>query len=200
MELKEILLHYAPLPAECIWELERASELVRVEAGKTILAQGEKCNHWYFNRNGLTRVSYSEGNHETTFLFGSEGDIYTSLHTWFSGEVSPFTLSSIDETELYMVNYSTMRRQLAIQPEMARWLMTLYEGQLYSLERRFLKYNNRNATERFLELFGKDWPNLERVGGKTLAQRIPLKYIASYLGIKPETLSRLRKRLFCDGK
>lgn len=195
MDLNRIILHYGPLSSEVLGQLEEAAELVTVYAGDVLLAQGTMCKAWYFNRNGLLRVSYSGKGKENTILFGSEGDVFTSFHSWFANEPASFSLIAIEDSEVYQMPFHTMRRLISLYPEMLQWTLTLLEGQMYVFERRYVKFANCNAEERLIKFLGKDFPKLERIAGKTIAQRIPLKYIASYLGIKPETLSRLRRRI-----
>lgn len=79
------------------------------------------CDNFYVNRTGIMRVCHESDGKEHSILFGTEGDIYTSLHSWVAGERSPFSLVAVGEAEVYSISYATMRRVLADFPEAVNW-------------------------------------------------------------------------------
>lgn len=195
MTLKEIIAHYGQLSGKCIEELERASNLLHVKRGEILVEQGKMCNAFFFNSSGLMRVVLKKDDMEDTFMFGSTGDIYTTLHSWFADLPSPFSLIAVEDSEVYEISYHSIRRLLKQYPDLTEWFLKLCFGQLYALERRYLMYATSTAEERLRNFLAKDEPILERVPVKTMAQGVPLKQIASYLKMTPETLSRLRRKI-----
>lgn len=195
MELKDILLYYGPLPKGCIEALEQATTLKAVKAGNQILRQGTVCEEFYFIRNGIMRVSHMSGSKSSTTLFATEGDIYTAMHSWFADEVSPFSYDAVTDSEIFVIPYADIRKTMNAYPEFVDWLFRLSSGQLYILERRYLMMCNRNSEERLREFLRKNDKRLGLLSGKNIAKKVPLKYIASYLGIACETLSRLRRKI-----
>lgn len=198
MELAESLLCYAPLSLECLAEIERRCTLVYLKSGESILRQDDVCDSFFINRTAIMRVSHTTDHKEHTILFGTDGDIYTSLHSWVKGEPSPFSLTAVGEAEVWQLSYTAMRQLLSRYPEMTNWLLQLSLAQLYGLERRYLSYCSNNTEERLRNFLDKVDPKFKRMPGKKMVQRIPLKYIASYLGVTQETLSRLRAKLLRD--
>lgn len=198
MELAESLLCYAPLSRECIAEIERRCTLVYLKSGEEILRQDDVCDNFYINRTAIMRVSHTTDNKEHTILFGTDGDIYTSLHSWVAGEPSPFSLTAVGEAEVWELSYTSMRHLLARYPEMTNWLLQLSLAQLYGLERRYLGFCSNNTEERLRNFLDKVDPKFKRMPGKKMMRHIPLKYIASYLGVAQATLSRLRAKILRD--
>jgi len=77
--------------------------MISVKKGQPVVRQGEVSNHFVFNRVGLFRVSHINGNTEDTVLFGSSGDVFTSLHSYYAGEPAIFTLSAVEDSEAWLI-------------------------------------------------------------------------------------------------
>lgn len=194
MDFTDIVRRYGPLSPQCVDALERRAVKRCYPAGGVMLRQGVVCDVFFCLSDGLARVCHHNGHQEATQLFCCPGDIYTPVHCWHSGVSSPFSLVAIEPTEMYTVSYEVMRRGMLLFPELKDWLLALSAGQLYALERRYLKFANMNAADRLRAFMTNDDPPLGQMSAREIAQRIPLKHIASYLGIRPEHLSRLRRQ------
>lgn len=185
-ELGEIFAAHQELPAACVAELERVAGLVHVPRRRTLLLQGDVCRAFYFNRNGLMRVVHEWEGEEDTVVVGMGGDVFTSLHSWFAGEPTIFSLVSVEPTDVYVIGYDDMRRLLDRWPELWKWMCRLLTEQVYGFERRYLFFGHSNAEERYRNFMAERPDALRRLSVKTVAQ---------YLKIAPETLSRIRGRL-----
>lgn len=195
MDFTDIVRRYGPLTPGCVDALARRAVKRSFGAGAMLLRQGAVCHDFFFFARGLARVCHHNGRQEATLLFCCPGDIYTPVHCWHSGVPSPFSLVAIEPTEMYAVSYEVMRRGMLLFPELKDWLLALSAGQLYAMERRYLKFANMNAADRLRAFMTNDDPSKGQMSAREIAQRIPLKHIASYLGIRPEHLSRLRRQL-----
>lgn len=193
--LREILsLHCTP-SEECIREFENAAQLRKVARGEAVVRQGEPCDFFVFNRIGLMRVCNVTDGVEDTLLFGTSGDVYTSLHSYYAGEPSIYSLIAVVDSEVWTISYYKMQIISARFPEIVEWMKNLLIEQMYSFEKRYLFFNNKSAEERFLNFLRINSVSLRRAPIKYISSIVPLKYIAQYLKITPSTLSRLRKKL-----
>ncbi|MEK6478808.1 Crp/Fnr family transcriptional regulator [Catalinimonas sp. 4WD22] len=149
------------------------------------LVQGQVCRQLGFITRGYVRLYYLLGDEEVTKDFNFENEFCGSYASFISAQPALFNVIAMEPVSLY-----TFSREK---------LMSLYEqypcwqklGRI-SMEKMFVRKELREASflldspeERYQKLV-KDAPHF--------VQRIPLKYLASYLGMAPETLSRIRKQ------
>ncbi|MBD5189148.1 MAG: Crp/Fnr family transcriptional regulator [Bacteroidales bacterium] len=197
--LRQILSQYCTPTEELVREFENAARLVEVKKGKAIVRQGVLCDDFVFNKQGLFRVSHVSDGKEDTVLFGTSGDVFTSLHSYYAGEPSIFSLIAVEDSEAWLVSYRMMRQLEARHPAMLKWMHDLLIEQMYGFEKRYLFFNNKTAEERFLNFMRIHSVSLRRTSVKYISSIVPLKYIAQYLKITQSTLSRLRKKLVGQG-
>ena len=193
--LREILSRYCTPSEELVREFESAARLVPVKKGRTIVKQGAVCEDFVFNRKGLFRVCNVTDGHEDTFLFGTTGDVFTSIHSYYANEPAIFSLVAVEDSEVWLISYRKMRQLQERYPIMVKWMHDLMIEQLYGFEKRYLFFSNKSAEQRFLNFMRLHSVSLRRASVKYISSIVPLKYIAQYLKITQSTLSRLRKKL-----
>lgn len=193
--LHDILLQYCTPSDELVEDFTKSARLISLKKGEAVVRQGEICNDFVLNRQGLFRVSHINGNTEDTLLFGTSGDVFTSLHSYYSGEPAVFTLSAIEDSEAWLISYEDMRRMQEEHPTLMKWMNSLMIEQIYGFEKRYLFFTNKSAEDRFLNFMSIRSETLRRTSVKYISRIVPLKYIAQYLKITQSTLSHIRKRL-----
>lgn len=193
--LRQILTRSCTPSEECTRDFEQAAVLRKVAKGEAIVRQGEMCDCFVLNRVGLFRVCNFTDNIEDTLLFGSSGDVFTSLHSYYNSEPSIFSLIAVADSEVWTISYSKINMLCNRYPEMVVWMRNLLIEQLYSFEKRYVFFNNKSAEDRFLNFLRMNYGSLRRAPIKYISRIVPLKYIAQYLRITSSTLSRLRKKL-----
>lgn len=153
-----------------------------------LLREGEVCKHVFFIVSGMTRYFYTnESGAEQTGQFFFETSWYTDYDSFLTGKPSDQSLQALEKSELLLLPKSLLYRLYDENPKFERF------GRLMA-EQAFLGVRQRNNSL-LLESPEVRYLNLIQQRPKVL-DRVPLHYIASYLGIKPESLSRIRKRLF----
>lgn len=193
--LRQILSQYIVPSEDLVRDFENAARLVEVKKGKAIVRQGVVCDDFVINKRGLFRVNHMDNGKEDTLLFGTGGDVFTSLHSYYSGEPSIFSLIAMEDSEVWLVSYRMIRQLESRYPAMVKWMHDLMIEQIYGFEKRYLFFSNKSAEERFLNFLRIHNVSLRRTSVKYISSIVPLKYIAQYLKITQSTLSRLRKRL-----
>lgn len=193
--LRQILSRQFTPSEDFIRDVERAARLVHVVKNDCIVRQGEICDDFVFNRRGLFRVCHEHDGIEDTFLFGTAGDIFTSMHSFYAGRPSVFSLLAVEDSEVWLVSYAQIRSMLARHEDAVRWLMSELVEQTYALETRYVAFNSKSAEERLANFLRIRFEMLRKPSVKDIFSIVPLKFIASYLRITPETLSRLRRKM-----
>jgi len=154
--------------------------------GKLLLKAGEICEHIYFIRKGAVRGFIKEGTKDITTWITAENEVVSSISSLDMREPAQENMQAIENCELLALTYDDFQDLYIKFPEfniVARKLLQKYyrdaEGRAFIAR--------LTKAEKKYRLF------LIRYGH--LANRIPLKYIASFLGITLETLSRVRKKI-----
>lgn len=151
---------------------------------KQFLQQARRpATHLFIVSKGLVRSYYQHGNREETLLLGMEGCIVCAMDSLLSGMPAYYNIETLEDSEIISISYEELDRLYGEFHEIER-LGRLMISQYY-LEQdeglRSLRF--LSARERYLELMQKQ---------PELLLRVPLQYVASYLGMTPETLSRIR--------
>jgi CRP/FNR family transcriptional regulator, anaerobic regulatory protein len=169
------------------WQLHQALLSRRfLKKGEFILRGGEVCNHVTFINKGHFR-SYNmiEGD-EITFNFAFEGNYVTDYTSFVSRRPSEDYIVAMDDAEILQMKYEDLQAAYEKSPVWQKFGRLMAEFVLIHISQRNKSLLFNSPEERYLNLM------TER---PKVFERVPQQYIASYLGIKPESLSRIRKRL-----
>lgn len=185
-KIKDFFSRLSPLKEE-YWQLFY-SKLEKREFPKKaiILKQGEVENYLSFVENGIVRHYFEKINGDITFDFTFEGNFFSAYKSFLARTPSEYNIQSLTNVTLYSISYENLQKVYKQTPK----------GNMFgrfAAERLYLEKFNRElslltetAEQRYLNLF-KEQPKL--------IKEIPLQYIASYIGITPQALSRIRKRI-----
>lgn len=193
--IRDILQQYCRTSEECVESICDAVTLHKVKRHDVIVRQGEISDFIVINRNGIFRIGLRVNEKEDTILFGTSGDVFLSMQTYLSGAPAIFSLEALVDAEIWKLSINKMKNLSLQYPELVVWSRNLFADQLGELERRYVFLNFRTAHER-LELFHqmlKDSRHSEAL--RNIMRSVPLKYIAQYLKITPQTLSKLRREM-----
>ncbi len=135
---------------------------------------------------GVVRGYYTLEGKEVTYWFAFEDDFVTSFHSFITKQPSVENIQFLEGSIVWAISKDDLNKLLDQYHEIETLLRIAYEKYYIRLEERFVNAQFKTATERYQELLQQSPHFLNRV---------PLGYIASYLGISQETLSRIRSKL-----
>ena len=138
----------------------------------------------YYVKSGSLRVFIEDEFEEHTIRFGYEGNFIAALDSHISEKPSPFYIQAIRAAELKVITKGAFTEIINSKTEYLQLWQHMLAGLVYQQMEREVDILTYSPAERYRRV-------LER--SPQLFQEIPAKYIASYLRMTPETLSRIRK-------
>jgi CRP-like cAMP-binding protein len=152
-----------------------------------LLNEGEVSRSIAFVVKGCLRCySVDDKGEEHIVQFAIEDWWISEPYSALTGEPSGYNIDALEDSELLLLERSAQERLLTEIPKFERLFRLLLENRFVANQRRITATLSTSAEERYLS-FLKTYP--------AIAQRVPQSQIASYLGITPQSLSRIRKEL-----
>lgn len=152
-----------------------------------LLQEGDICKHVAFVNSGILRsFTVNEKGNEYIMQFAFEGWWISDQFSFISGEPSLVYIEALEPTEILLLSKDSREDMFNRLPKIERFFRILLENHLVSLQRRLMHSISYPAEIRYRQLL-EIRPDI--------AQKVPQHMIASYLGITPETLSRIRKQI-----
>lgn len=184
--LQKYIDQFIDLPAEELEALISSIEVRSVDKKVRLTDINETEKYLYFVIKGLARKFFYKGKEEVITQIAKEGELISSSVSYFSGIPSGYVIETIEPTTFYSIHHDRAEQLYVKYPKLerlSRLVITelFLQKEVWELER--IRFSTK---ERFLR-FMTDNPEL--------FQRVPQKYLASYLNIKPETFSRLKHLL-----
>ncbi len=143
------------------------------------------CNFIHVNSGCLMTYFTDKGGDDQVIQFATSGWWTGDLHSLTTQQPSIYTTRSLADSEILMLPKVRMEELLARYPVFERYFRIMFQNSLVTHQNRIIEAFAFTAEDRYTN-FQKKYPQLE--------QFVPLKYIASYLGITPEFLSKIRRR------
>ena len=152
-----------------------------------LLQEGDYCKNLTFvSKGALKSYTIDDKGQEHISLLAWEGWWVSDFKSFICDEKAILYIEAIEDSEVLLISHSNYEELLTKIPSMERYFRILYQNSLVTKDRRLISSNTYSAEEKYLHLI-KMYP--------FISQRIPQNLIASYLGLSPETISRVKKNL-----
>ncbi|MBD2770215.1 Crp/Fnr family transcriptional regulator [Hymenobacter sp. BT664] len=155
-----------------------------------VVQAGEPCQYETFVVRGCLRAYYVDAN-------GFEHNLMFAVEDWWTGDLLSFltgapaslNVEALEDSEVLQLDKSALEQLYAQVPKFERYFRLMIQNAFVAQQQRIVSALSASAEERY-HAFRRRYPALE--------QRLPQRHIASYLGITPEFLSKLRKQVLHD--
>ena len=165
------------VPRMKVRELSKRQQLIHA---------GEQEHYLNLVVKGVLRKFFLKGREEVITQLAKEGDLICSSVSFFSGQPSQYVIEALEPSVVYSLSRKSLEELYALSPKMERLGRIVITDLYLSKEKWEQDHIQFDIRERFVNFVHNN---------ADLIQRVPQKYIASYLNIKPETFSRLKHLL-----
>lgn len=163
-----------------------AFEQISVRKKKELLAPNETCHYIYFITKGCLRSYFvDDKGTEHIYQLRMDNSWISDLESFFSQRPSKYYIEALEDSKLLRISNERLEQLYREVPKLERYFRILFQKAYINALERLNATMWESALERYNDML-KEHPDM--------FQRVPLVYIASYLGITPESLSRIRKK------
>ena len=151
------------------------------------LQEGDICKSIAFVEKGALReYNVDDKGNEHILQFAIEGWVISDLYSFMTAEPATYNIDALEDSELLLMTKLAQEELLKRMPKYETFSRMQITGAYLAMQKRVTSIISTSIEERYL-YFTNLYPNI--------VQRVPQHMIASYLGLTPETLSRIRKKL-----
>ncbi len=159
----------------------------RLKKGEFFITENKICKEVAFIKSGILRSYYTSANaEEYTYCLTFPNQFMTAYSSLITGSPTAENIQAMSDVDLLIIKKEVIDTLAASSINGLKLLKTIAEQQYLHLEKRVFMYQKDAAKARYLEIF-KNHPDY--------IKQVPVKYLASFLGITPRHLSRLRKEI-----
>jgi CRP-like cAMP-binding protein len=184
-ELKSFLKKYAPFNDTELADLANRFKARRVKKNEYLLLEGKTCKDLVFVQEGCLRLYYIDNDVEISVWFAFKHFSAIDIYSFISEKPSNYFIQAIEDSEVLFLPKTELLNLYRVYPKMQEMMRNFWEDAVLNLLDRFTALQRDSAEKRYLDLLSKP-PYL---------QKIPQKYLASFIGVTPTSLSRIRKNI-----
>jgi CRP-like cAMP-binding protein len=188
---RELARRYSTMTHDELDVLESILIPMKFAKGDFVLREGEVCTNIYWVAKGLVRQYYYKNGKELTEYMATENTIFMSIESLFKEQPSRQQIQALEPTVLFALPKPALEREAVRNVNIQMLYRKILEESLIISQVHADMLRFESAQERYAKLV-KQSPQL--------ILRAPLVYIASYLQMTPETLSRVRNSALLDAK
>ncbi len=156
-----------------------------VKKNDYLLRQGDTCKDLVFVQKGCLRLYYLKEDIEVSVWFAFQHSSAIEIYSFISENPSDYFLQAIEDSEVLYLPKKDLNKLYQDHPKMQEMMRNFWEDVILNLINRFTALQKDSAEKRYLDLLNKP----------DYLKTIPQKYLASFIGVTPTSLSRIRKQL-----
>lgn len=156
-----------------------------IRARTILLREGEIAKHIYFIKKGCLRLWFNKDGKDVTLQFFFEGQAVASIESLVSNQPGMFTLESVEPSTILSISKENLEYLTEVYPELKEGFQNIMFQRFRNYTKLFLSRIKDSPKERYDDLI-KNHPEI--------VNRVPQRHVASYLGVTPISLSRIKKR------
>jgi CRP-like cAMP-binding protein len=162
-------------------------QIKKLRKKQYLVQEGDVCRYESFVNKGCLRTYHvDEKGQEHIAQFAIEGWWISDMYSFLTSTPARLNVDAMEDAELLCIDKPSLEELYLRVPKFERFFRIILQNAFIAHQQRIIANMSKSAEERYLE-FLERYPELE--------QRVPQHQIASYLGITPESLSRIRKQL-----
>lgn len=173
------------IDSEELSEITSLFKLETLKKGDYFLKTNKKCERLSFVQSGFLRIFIDTDNKEITQWISTKGYFVTDLSSFIFDQPARWTIQALTDVEIYTIKKSEYEKIKTVIPKWSELEKMFIVHCFTTLEDRIFSHLSMTAEERY---------NFFYENNKELFNQVPLQYIASMLGMTPETFSRIRRK------
>ena len=185
--MKSVFQSIQVLPQEKLDQLDDLISIKKLKKGEILLNENQVCNEIYFIKSGILRsYFFNHQGDEITNCFAFENEFMASFTSFITQEVAEESIQALADTELQIISRESLEKLYKTGIHWQEIGRKLTEMEYVTLQKRMISFQKLSGKQRYEELYQNH---------QKYIQLIPLQYLASYLGVTPRHLSRIRKAI-----
>lgn len=185
VDLKKFITQYVDLSATELEDITNKFKSKRIKKSNYLFRQGDICKDLVFVKKGCLRLLYLKDGIEISVWFAFEQSSAIEIYSFISENPSNYFLQAIEDSEVLYLPKTALNKLYESQPKMQEMMRNFWEDVILNLISRFTSLQKDSAEKRYLDLLDKP----------EYLETIPQKYLASFIGVTPTSLSRIRKEI-----
>lgn len=184
-ELENYIHHYFSISPDDCKKVAGLFKTETLEKGAYWLKSGKNCNKMSFIQQGIFRVFVSQPDREVTQWIATPGYFITDISSFLFRNAAKFNVQALTGTSVFTIDheqYLTLGKMVPKWNEFEKLFITKC---FITMENRVFDLISMSAEDRYKQLFNQN---------RELFNQVPLQYLASMLGMTPETFSRIRRK------
>jgi CRP-like cAMP-binding protein len=184
-DLKNFISKYVKLSDAELEEITSKFKSKLVKKNNFLLREGDTCKDLVFVQKGCLRLYYVKDDIEISVWFAFAQSSAIEMDSFISEKPSAYFLQAIEDSEVLYLPKTELNKLYLHHPKMQVMMKNFWEDVILNLISRFTALQKDSAEKRYLDLLNKP----------AYLETIPQKYLASFIGVTPTSLSRIRKQI-----